>query len=178
MSEVLYLHDIEIKREPSNPKFDFPDRSNLRLYCADKEGKPTYVEVKGFKPHFYLEAVEGGPTLKDMKRQFAQEFWHSNVKKAEIVKRQRLLGFANHTKFEYLKLEFSGVIPMFCGRKKIREGGAQCKMYEDKVDPVLVDFTNISDEASRSIQDSLVAAYMYSDDRMSRGATPISMFSN
>lgn len=129
----IYLHDINVDNVPSNPKFDFPDRTNVQIFGSDADGNPVYCEIRGFKPWFYLE----GANLKELKAEFEQEFWFKNVKKCEIVKRKRLVGFSDNQKFEYLYLEFSGVVPMYCGRKKILESDTNVKIYEDKVDPIL-----------------------------------------
>jgi len=59
------------------------------------------------------------------------------VTKFEAVRRQRFVGFSDKKRFDYIYLEFSGVVPMYCGRKKIREMNAEIRIHEDKVDPVL-----------------------------------------
>ena len=132
----IYLHDISIENVPSNPKSTFPDLSKIQIYGANVDGHPVLVNIDNFRPWLYLQAVPGGKSLSQMKSEFSDEFWFKNVRKCEIVKRKRLMGFSDNQLFEFLRLEFTGIVPLYCGRKAILASG-KVDIFEDKVDPVL-----------------------------------------
>ena len=132
----LYLHDIEIKNVSSNPKSDFPDTSEVRLYCCDGNGEPVYVKVQGFRTWFFLEAPDTLP-LDDIKTELSELWWAKSKNTFEVVERQRLVGFTDNKKFKYLKVSFKGNIPMFSARKHLRNEYPNVKIYEDTVEPNL-----------------------------------------
>ena len=138
MNKELWLHDICVDNHSSpGAKSDFPTLSTVQLFCADSEGIPAYVEVKNFRPWFYVSATNGFD-LHTVKSEIESEFWFKNVKKCEIVNRKNLMGFTDNTQFEFLLLEFSGLVPLFCGRKKMKEAlGDKISIYESGIDPGL-----------------------------------------
>lgn len=135
----LWLHDVQVENHPGPGSSDFPTLSTVQLFCADPDGTPVYVEVRNFKPWFYVRANEGsGVELDALKSEISSEFWFKNVKKCSVVKRKNLVGFTDSTDFDFLILEFSGSVPMFCGRKKLKEAfGDKVSIFESGVDPVL-----------------------------------------
>jgi len=135
MEEEVYFHDILVDNRSSNPKSDFPDKTYVQIFGCNESGVPVFVEVKNFKTWFYIES---DTNLDSLKNEFEDNFWFKNVTKCDIVKRKRLVGFSDNEQFEYMYLEFGGVVPLYCARKKIREQyGQSVKIYEDKVDPIL-----------------------------------------
>lgn len=129
----LYLHDIRAANHGSG---NFPDKTAIDIFAADASGAPVFVKVKEFKPWVYIELPDG-LDVASFVAQCESQFWFVNVLKFKPVKRQRFVGFANGELFVYIYAEFSGVVPMYCGRKKIREMDARIKIHEDTVDPVL-----------------------------------------
>ena len=131
----LYLHDIRAFNYTDGDS-NFPDKSAIQIFAADSDGEPVFVRVDNFRPWFYIEL----PVETDMDAFHAEcksQFWFRNVKKFEGVYRQRFVGFADGTLFRYIYVEFTGVVPMYCGRKKIKEMDETIKIHEDRVDPVL-----------------------------------------
>lgn len=135
----FWLHDIVVENHPREESgSDFPDRTTIQLFCADTSGKPVYVEVKDFRPWMYVKLNNEEHTMEEIKKNIKSQFWHKNVKKSKIVERKNLMGFTDNTLFKFLKLEFTGMVPMFCGRKKMKEQfGNGISIYESSIDPVL-----------------------------------------
>ena len=132
--QEIYFHDVLVDNR-SSTQSDFPDKTFVQIFGCDEYGTPVFVEVKNFKTWFYIQSEED---LKSLRKQFEDCFWFKNVTKCQIVNRKKLIGFTDNEKFQYMYLEFGGVVPLFCARKKIREQyGDSVKMYEDKVDPIL-----------------------------------------
>ena len=131
----LYLHDIKL--EHKNPKGKgFETHSYVNIFASDDNGIPVFVEVKNFKPWIYLE-LKSADDFETFKSQCQEEFWFRNVVFFEMVKRKRFVGFSDNKLFDYVLVRFTGLIPMYCGRKKLRETNPEITIYEDKVDPVL-----------------------------------------
>ena len=134
--EEIYFHDIVVDNRSSNPKSDFPDNTFIQIFGCKSDGTPVFVEVKNFKTWFYLEPEEDEDP-KELIKQFKDCFWFKNVTECKIVFRKRLVGFSDNELFPYIYLEFGGVVPLYCARKKLKEDFKITKIYEDKVDPIL-----------------------------------------
>lgn len=129
----LYLHDLKVDNRPSKPKDNFPNLTVLQAFCADSSGSPVYVEFTGFLPWMYVQADD----LETFKTRIRDEYWYNNVKRCEIVQRQNLVGFTDGQKFDYLLIEFSGIVPLYSARKKIKENFQNVILFESSVDPIL-----------------------------------------
>ena len=130
----LYLHDIRLVNYSS--RGEFPDKSAVQIFAADASGAPVFVRVDNFRPWFYLE-LPGACDVAGFEARCKSQLWYSNVLRFEEVSRQRFVGFADGKRFRYVYVEFSGVVPMYCGRKKLREMDNNIKIHEDRVDSVL-----------------------------------------
>lgn len=130
----LYLHDIRVVNYGKSG--DFPDRSAVEIFAADSSGAPVFVRVDNFRPWLYIELPEG-TDFASFEAKCESQFWFRNVKKFVEVDRQRFVGFADGKRFKYIYVEFTGVVPMYCGRKKLKDMGDDIKTHEDRVDPVL-----------------------------------------
>ena len=138
----LYLHDITVENRPPgsnpNPK-GFKSHSFVNIFAVDSDGEPVYVEVKNFRPWMYVELGPDGD-FASFKSGLQQHYWFRNVVSCEFVKRKRFIGFSDNKLFDYVLLRFTGLIPMYCCRKTLREiseSNPGIVWYEDKVDPVL-----------------------------------------
>lgn len=129
----LYLHDIRVHNYGSG---SFPDKSAIQIFAANSSGEPVFVQVNDFRPWFYLE-LPGDLDPKALRAQCKSQYWFNNVKEFAEVERKRFVGFSDGKLFKYIYVEFSGVVPMYCVRKKIREMNDRIRIHEDKVDPVL-----------------------------------------
>lgn len=128
----LYLHDIKL--EHRNPRGKgFATHSYVNIFSVDSSGSPVYVEVSGFRPWMYLEIRSD---FESFKANIEGSFWYSNVHSCELVKRKRFIGFSDNSEFDYVLIRFTGLIPLYCGRKKLREMSGVL-IYEDTIDPVL-----------------------------------------
>ena len=133
---LLYLHDIRVQNCSSSESGNFPDKSAVQIFAADESGVPVFVRVDNFHPWFYVELPDGMDST-SLKAESKSQLWFQNVKKWEEVKRERFVGFADGKRFTYIYVEFSGVVPMYCGRKKLRQMNDKIKIHEDKVAAVL-----------------------------------------
>ncbi|CAM9677998.1 unnamed protein product [Sphacelaria rigidula] len=135
----LYLHDIKIEnRNPTKPT-GFDSHTYVHIFAVDSTGDPVFVEVKDFRPWMYAE-LGPGVDFASFKSELQQHFWYRNVVSCELVQRKRFIGFSDNRLFDYVLLRFTGLLPMFCCRKTLRETtfqGHKIITYEDKVDPVL-----------------------------------------
>ena len=132
----IYFHDVVIQNRPSNPKFDFPDKTFIQIFGSKSDGTPVFVEVKNFKTWFFLEPREDEDP-KELIKKFKDCFWFKNVTKCEVVFRKRLVGFSDNELFPYLYVEFGGIVPLYCARKRLKEDLGITKIYEDKIYPIL-----------------------------------------
>eukprot|EP00903_Cladosiphon_okamuranus_P017759 g16347.t1 len=130
----LYLHDIRTHNYSDSG--DFPDKSAVQIFAANESGSPVFVSVKNFRPWFYLE-LPAGVDAASLYAEFESQLWFKNVVTWGVVYRERFVGFADGKRFKYVYVEFTGVVPMYCGRKKVREANTRIRIHEDKVDPVL-----------------------------------------
>ncbi len=129
----FYLHDIRANNYGSG---DFPDKTSIQIFGADSKGDPVFVEVNKFHPWMYLE-LPSTMDFNSFKADSKSQFWFRNVKKFERVKRKRFVGFSDNKLFTYVYVSFSGTVPMFCARKKLKEMYPALRIHEDKVDPIL-----------------------------------------
>lgn len=132
----LYLHDIKVEHRNPTSK-GFSSHTYVNIFAVDSAGDPVFVEVKNFRPWMYAE-IQGD--FESFKAELEQHFWFKDVVSCEFVQRKRFIGFADNKLFDYVLLRFTGMIPMYCCRKSLREmssGGEKVILYEDKVDPVL-----------------------------------------
>jgi len=133
----IYLHDIKASHRPSRKTSEFPDTTIIQLFGVLQDGSPTYVEVKGFKPWFYLKS-NCGKSLSTIKSELSSEFWFRNASSCKIVRRKQICGFSDDIEFDYLMFEFKGMIPIYSARKKITEiYGDKVSLYEVKIEPCL-----------------------------------------
>ncbi len=136
----LYLHDINVEnRNPSPKSTGFKSHTYVHIFAVDSSGDPVFVEAKNFRPWMYVELGPGGD-FASFKSELQQHFWYRNVVSCEFVKRKRFIGFSDNALFDYVLLRFTGLLPMYCCRKALREmtfQGDKVIIYEDKVDPVL-----------------------------------------
>ena len=128
----LYLHDIKVgNRSPR--RNGFQSHTFVQIFAVDPDGQPVYVEVKNFRPWMYAE-ISGD--FGSFKSELEQQYWYKNVVSCELVKRKRFIGFSDNKLFDFVLLRFTGLIPMYCCRKSLREMSSVV-LYEDKVDPIL-----------------------------------------
>ena len=136
----LYLHDITVEnRPPGSEPNGFKSHSFVNIFAVNSVGEPVYVEVKDFRPWMYVQLGPGGD-FASFKSGLQQHYWFRNVVSCEFVKRKRFIGFSDNKMFDYVLLRFTGLIPMYCCRKTLREmsvSDPELVWYEDKVDPVL-----------------------------------------
>ena len=132
----IYFHDVIIENNSSNPQSDFPDKTFIQIFGSKSDGTPVFVEVKNFKTWFFLEPQEDEDP-KELIKKFKDCFWFKNVTKCEVVFRKRLVGFSDNELFPYIYMEFGGVVPLFCARKRLKADFDITKIYEDKIDPIL-----------------------------------------
>lgn len=129
----LYLHDIEIdNRNPLGR--GYASHTYVNIFAIDSTGDPVFVEVTNFFPSIYAE-IEGD--FASFKADLQQHFWFKDVLSCEPVRRKRFIGFADNRFFDYVLLRFTGIVPMYCCRKSLRQTGRAVSVYEDRVDPVL-----------------------------------------
>ena len=128
----LYLHDIKIGNLSPRPN-GFKSKTVVQLFAVASDGHPVYVEVNNFRPWMYAEISRDFASFKS---ECEQQYWYKNVVSCEFVKRKRFIGFSDNQLFDYVLLRFTGLIPMYCCRKSLREMSSVV-LYEDKVDPIL-----------------------------------------
>ena len=136
----LYLHDIKVHNGPSPSSHKpgaFPTHTYVHIFAVDPSGEPVFVEVHNFRPWMYVEI---GTDFASFKSALEENYWYRNVVSCELVKRKRFIGFSDNKLFDYVLLRFTGLPPMYCCRKSIRQMqalGQNVTLYEDKVDCVL-----------------------------------------
>lgn len=130
---MLYLHDAKV-RHKTNPKSKFASESVVDIFAASESGDPVYVEVLRFRPWLYVEILS--KDFSSFKNYLEQLYWYKNVHRCELVKKKRFVGFSDNSLFEYVLIEFSGQIPLCCGRKALRAMNS-VRVFEDKVEPLL-----------------------------------------
>lgn len=130
----LYLHDIRVSNYSRSG--NFPDRSAIHIFAANSSGDPVFVQVNNFHPWFYLEIPECLDAA-SLKAECKSQLWFRNVREFREVERKRFVGFSDGKLFKYIYVEFSGVVPLYCGRKKIREMNRDIRIHEDGVDAAL-----------------------------------------
>ncbi|AAR26842.1 FirrV-1-A18 [Feldmannia irregularis virus a] len=132
----LFLHDALVDNVPklgAAANKQFPEVSVVRIFAVTQKGEPTYVEVKNFRPWFYIDLV-GGTTFDEFKVRVENEFWFRNVVSCEVVRKKRFIGFSDDRVFDYVQVKFTGLVPMYTARKALRDG---FRIYEDHIDPLL-----------------------------------------
>ena len=129
----LYLHDLKLDNRPSNAGDSFPNLSILQAFCADTSGTPVYVEFTEFWPWMYVQIDD----LETFKTTIKNEYWFKNVKTCEIVQRKRLVGFTDDELFDFLLIQFTGMVPLYSARKNIKKSHPRATIYESSVDPIL-----------------------------------------
>ena len=129
----LYLHDIKVDNRSPKPNGGFKSHSFVQIFAVDEQGQPVYVEVNKFRPWMYVE-IPGD--FASFKSDLEQHYWYRNVVSCKLVKRKRFIGFSDNKLFDYVLLRFTGLIPMYCCRKTLREMSSVV-LYEDKVDLIL-----------------------------------------
>lgn len=133
----LYLHDIKVDNRHPTKTSGFPTHTYVHIFAVDPSGEPVFVEVKNFRPWMYAEI---GTDFASFKSALKEHYWYNNVISCELVKRKRFIGFSDNKLFDYVLLRFTGLVPMYCCRKSIREMqtlGQNVTLYEDKVDCAL-----------------------------------------
>ena len=132
----LFLHDIKVDNRNPGSK-SFKSHTYVNIFAVDSAGEPVFVDVKNFRPWMYAE-IPGD--FVSFKADLQQHYWFRNVVSCELVERKRFIGFSDNKLFKYVLLRFTGLIPMYCCRKTLREiseSNPGIVWYEDKVDPVL-----------------------------------------
>ena len=113
----LYLHDVR----DNSGSFKSP---TMQLFTLDQDGEDVFVSVKNFKTYMYVGFamdISDESVRTNYVDKFKQEKWARNVFRMSVVKRKRLIGFANGDLFPYILLEFTGSISFFVVRKHLDE---------------------------------------------------------
>ncbi|CAM9093350.1 unnamed protein product [Ectocarpus sp. 12 AP-2014] len=96
----------------------------MQLFAMEEDGTNVFVTVKNFKTYLYVgfdsDITEQAVRLNYVEK-FKQERWFRNVHKMSVVKRKRLIGFADGDVFPYILLEFTGSIAFYVVRKQLDE---------------------------------------------------------
>ena len=113
----LYLHDIR----DNSQSFKNP---TMQLFAMEEDGTNVFVSVKNFKTYLYVGFdfdISEESVRQNYLEKFKQEKWNRNVYKMSVVKRKRLIGFANNDLFPYILMEFTGSISFYVVRKHLDE---------------------------------------------------------
>ena len=92
---------------------DDNDEYKIRLFGKTLEDKSLYVEVTGFRPHFYVEIPENWRDwhikkfISHIKEIIYPKELASNLVNYEVVKKCIFYYFTDYKKFTFLKLEFN-----------------------------------------------------------------------
>ena len=137
----LFLHDAAVDNVPRTGARNrqFCDMSVVRIFAVDAKGDPAYVEVKNFSPWFFADLSSVSKTFEDFKATVGNERWFTNsVVSCELVRRKRFIGFSDDKVFEYVRLSFTGLVPLYWARKSLKEiFQNRLDIYEDGIDPIL-----------------------------------------
>jgi DNA polymerase elongation subunit (family B) len=132
----------------------------IHLFGMTDDGRSIRVSVNGFEPYFYVEipndkAYEVFKDSLKMKLEQKRNLNLYNRTKFELVKKEKLFGYTNRTKFPFVKLSVSSIRDfrtlkyLFLSDKNtpiFEFNGDKCKVYEANLDPMLRFFhtTNIN----------------------------------
>ncbi len=135
----LYLHDIR----DNSGSFQSP---TMQLFAMEEDGTNVFVSVKNFRTYMYVGFnfdISDECVRSNYAQKFEQEPWFENVHSISVVKRKRLIGFADNDLFPYILLEFNGSIAFYVVRKHLEKACVTTKypgmcVYESRsVDSVL-----------------------------------------
>ena len=113
----LYLHDIR----DNSASFGTP---TIQLFAMEEDGTNVFVSVKNFKTYLYVGFnfdISEDSVRANYVEKFKQEAWVRNVHKMTVVKRKRLIGFADGHLFPYILMEFTGSIAFYVVRKQLEQ---------------------------------------------------------
>lgn len=122
----------------------------LRMFGVSAEGYSVMCEISGFTPFFYIEIPNSWNMIHVKKFVYVLKnkvptYFQYSLKKYEIVKRIKFMGFTNKTKFKFVRLIFDKVGAFYKFRKILENSISipslnikkKFNLYESNLDPLL-----------------------------------------
>ena len=152
--------DTEIEEDDDEDK-PYTERYQVQLFGITKTGKTIQVNINDFPPYFYVKVPDAwGKSQMTVFINFVNKkirFPYTNCiepNQCTLVKRETMVGFTNHKKFNFIRLTFDNMKAMkqcsylFNYSLTIPELGLQqvrFEIFESNIDPVLrfIHITNI-----------------------------------
>lgn len=140
--------DIENKHAPKR-------KYVITIFGVTLEGHTVSADITGYNPHFYVEIPKDWRTdaaakfVHNLKESFAADRlqrWGNaksnpvgdSLKKFEIVKRKKLMGFDGNKEHLFIRLSFYNIVGMRAWVRKIQEQHeSDMEIFESNIDPLL-----------------------------------------
>lgn len=128
---------------------------NIRMFGKTADAKSTYIEVKGFRPYFFVEidsdwrVIQIDRIIEYIKSRIWPKTCAGGYIKYEIVQKHKFWGFTNYKLFNFIKLSFMDYESMKAYARAFSRGKhyiefvtkrkqkIKFKVYESNINPIL-----------------------------------------
>jgi DNA polymerase delta subunit 1 len=121
----IYINDIQI--------YDKYHKCNVVIYGITEQNDNVECHIKGFKPSFYIEALNDNNDSEFIKEYFKNHIDINNENITfEIVQRKSFIGYTKNEK-NYIKVSFDNIQTYYKYRKCIKEIQSHFKLFESDI---------------------------------------------
>lgn len=128
---------------------------NIRLFGKTADAKSTYIEVRGFRPYFFVEIDSDwrrsqiDRVISHIKNRVWPKEYVRGYMKYEIIQKHKFWGFTNYKLFNFIKLSFMDYESMRAYARAFSKGKhyiefvtkrkqkLKFKVYESNINPIL-----------------------------------------